>query len=294
MEEQTLHQGWTPNPEVSEAYAQSLPETQQMMCDLRPIQADKPVILSKVHRDLIGNDPPKGPQGIGDCTSWGNAAGLNVHQAVQISTGKANYKYDEAMTESIYALGRCEVGNQWNSYQDGGVGAWMSKALTMYGCLGRKKHGQYDPKRAKAWGAKGLPDDLEPEAKLHIYKTAVMVTNWDQAVPLIQAGYPVAVCSNQGFLLTRDQDGFARAKGTWYHCMCFVGVRFDREGLLCLQSWGPNVPSGPTVYDQPDNSFFVEKNTVNYMLGQRDSYAYNGSFSGFEPNDNLLDYGYGW
>jgi hypothetical protein len=287
--------GWTPNPDVSNLYAKTLPNTETYCQDLRPILDNKPVVLTKIYRDTIGQDPPKGPQGIGDCVSWGNANGINVYQAVQIATGLATFGYEEAMTESIYALARCEIGKQWGSRKDGAVGAWAAKALTTMGCLSRFKYGAYDPKRAKLWGANGLPDDLEPEAKQHLYKTAVQVTSWDQAVPLIQAGIPVVVCSNVGFgsrnqINPRDKDGFAKAQGTWYHCMVFVGARFDREGLLCLQSWGPNVPEGPCVLDQPDNSFWVDRTVVNRMLGQRDSYAYDGGFTGFKPNDAVLDW----
>lgn len=290
--ENNPNKGWTPMPDVSEAYAQTLPDIQVMMQDLRGVEDTKPVVLTKIFRDLIGSDPPMGPQGIGDCVSFGNAGGLNTFQAVKIATGNATFKYEEAATESIYALARCEVGKQWNSYRDGAVGAWASKALTTFGCLSRVQIGPYDAKRAKQWGAKGLPDELEPQAKQHIYKSAVMVTQYDQAVQLIQAGYPVVVCSNQGFTMTRDKDGFCKARGTWYHCMYFAGVRFDREGLLCLQSWGPNVPNGPTVLDQPNNSFWVEKDTVAYMLKQRDSYAYNSEFSGFSANDAVLDWSF--
>lgn len=293
------NKGWIHDPEASAAYAATLPNTQEMMCDLRPVQDDKAVVLTKFHRDLLGQDPPKGPQGIGDCVSWGNGNGVNVHQAVQIVTNGSTIKYQEAMTESIYALARCEVGNQWNSYQDGAVGAWAAKALTEHGCLSRANTGPYDPKRAKSWGAKGLPDELEPEAKLHIYKTAVLVTNFQQAAQLIQAGYPVAVCSNIGFqgqrsnsIGTRDEQGFCKARGKWNHCMVFVGVRFDREGLLCLQSWGPNVPDGPLDLDQPDNSFWVESSVCDAMFAQRDSYSYNSDFSGFKRNDNILDYSF--
>lgn len=289
--------GWAPQPEVAEAYAQTLPSMQMMCGELRSIEDNKPIVLTKVFEDTIGKRVPFGPQGIGDCVSWGNAGGLNVHQAVMIATGRATYSYDEACTESIYALARCEVGKQWNSYKDGAVGAWAAKSMTLFGCLGRSTAGIYSPKRAKDWGAKGLPDNLEPEAKLHIYKNAVLVTSWDQAVPLIQAGYPVVVCSNVGFnkkgsrqVGSRDQDGFCAPNGTWYHCMFFAGVRFDREGLLCLQSWGSDVPSGQQVLEQPPNSFWVEKSTVSRMLSQRDTYCHDGAFTGFKPNDAILDW----
>ncbi len=286
------NKGWIPMPEVAKAYAQRLPNLQHMVSGLRPVQDDKPVVLTNMYKKVTGKDIPCGPQGIGDCVSFGNACGLNTYQGVMIATGKANYVLEDAATESIYALGRCEVGGQWNSYQDGACGAWMSESMTRYGCLSRVKIGPYDPKRAKSWGAKGLPDDLEPEAKLHLYKTAVLVTDYSVAVQLIQAGYPVVVCSNQGFGDERDQDGFLRARGTWNHCMCYVGCRFDREGLLCCQSWGSDVPSGPQVFEQSPNSFWIEKSTVQRMLSQRDTYCYNGDFSGFKPNDAILDWSF--
>ncbi len=58
-------------------------------------------------------------------------------------------------------------------------------------------------------------------------------------------GYPVTICTGQGFVLTRDADGFCSPKGTWGHCMLIGGVRFDRPGACILQSWGRDVPDGP-------------------------------------------------
>ena len=67
-----------------------------------------------------------------------------------------------------------------------------------------------------------------------------------EAAAAIRNGYPVAVCSGQGFTMTRDRDGFCLPRGSWGHCMCFIGVAVGRRpGLCCLQSWGPNTPDGP-------------------------------------------------
>jgi hypothetical protein len=289
------NKGWIDRPDIFEPYCDTLPNTVQMMADLRPVQDDKPIILTKFHRDLLGRDPDPGPQGIGDCVSWGYGNCVNIFQAVQIQTQKAKYGYEEASTESIYALSRCEIGQQFGSYVDGSVGAWASKALTTKGCLSRTKVGPYDPKRAKEWGAKGLPDNLEPEALTHLFKTAVNVRDYDQAIQLIQAGYPVPVCSSQGFGDERDQDGFLRPRGRWNHCMLFAGCRFDREGLLCLQSWGKDVPGGSLPIElMPTNSFWVDRATAASMLAKGDSYAFTDSFAGFKPNDHVLDWAGGW
>ena len=52
---------------------------------------------------------------------------------------------------------------------------------------------------------------------------------------------------------------FCEASGTWGHCMLLAGVRFDRPGACIIQSWGPDVPDGPTDLGQPDFSFWADK-----------------------------------
>ena len=120
------------------------------------------------------------------------------------------------------------------------------------------------------------------------------VRTWDEAAAAIESGYPVVVCSMQGFQTRRDEDGFCAGPPglRWAHCMCFVAVRYgSRPGLLCLNSWGPNACGGPKwPSDQPDGSFWVEKVTADRMLSAGDSFAV-GSISGFGFRD--LHHG-GW
>jgi hypothetical protein len=103
--------------------------------------------------------------------------------------------------------------------------------------------------------------------------TAALVSTWDELVAAMKNGYPVTICSNQGFTLKRDQDGFCSARGSWGHCMLIGGVRFDRPGACILQSWGPNVPEGPRALDQPTFSFWAERSVVERILSQGDSWA---------------------
>lgn len=276
------------------------------------IQADqtKDVVLTDFTSKIVA-ELPAGPQGIGDCVSWGYGNGTNIIQCTQmlnivkeqaapdfekLMVGEKEFseleivqdmgfEYREIATESIYGFSRCEVGKQWNSYQDGSVGAWAAKAMEQYGCLSRQTVGAYDPKRAKEWGAKGVPDQFEPEARINVVKACTPVKSFLQAAGLIQGGHPVVVCSNQGFSLNRDSQGFCRAEGTWYHCMLFMGVRWGRPGLLCMQSWGKKNPNGPLVMNMPSNTFWVEQRTCDYMLKQNDSYApswFNGYKSNFD------------
>ena len=98
--------------------------------------------------------------------------------------------------------------------------------------------GPYDGKRAKDWGAEGVPADLQAKAPEHKVQTTSLVTTWSELEDALSNGYPVTVCSNQGFTLTRDADGFCKARGSWGHCMLIVGIRADNRPGACIFSRG--------------------------------------------------------
>jgi hypothetical protein len=133
-----------------------------------------------------------------------------------------------------------------------------------------------------------VPDVLEPYAKLRRCSETTLAVNFEQAAAAIQNGYPVVVCSGQGFSMSRDEDGFCRPGGVWWHCMTLAGVRWGkRPGLLCFNSWGDSNTVGrhypetmPTAVR--NCSFWVDAVTCTKMLSGRDSYVYAG-YSGFQP-----------
>lgn len=194
---------------------------------------------------------------------------------------------------SVYAFSRVEArGRSRAGRSDGSYGGAAAKAVRDWGTLhygvdyGGETFESYSASREKSWGDTGVPDNLEPFAKERRVKEVTLVENFDQAAKAIQNGYPVPVCSMQGFTMKRDSDGFCRASGSWAHCMLFCGVRFDRPGLLCMNSWG-NSNSGPRYpEDMPDRiaacTFWVDKSTADKMLRGRDSYAISG-YDGFPP-----------
>ncbi len=272
--------GWINNPVEVEKVVSKLPIP--MFTDAVPnlLQEKTDTFLYEyVRKYNKGADAPAGPQLIGDCVSWGWSNLANYLQCIQMSMGQ-RLSYQEICTEAMYALSRVEVGGQRGSYSDGSVGAWAAKAATQYGYLSRNylaKQGlspEYDARRAKDWGAKGLPDQFEPEAQMHLLQTTSLTTSFEMAAEAIQRKYPVAVCSNRGFSMVRDKDGFCSPSGVWNHCMVFVGVRWgSRPGLCLSQSWGRNTPSGPLAFNQPDNTFWVEADVADKMLRQGDSFA---------------------
>jgi hypothetical protein len=282
------HFGWLNRPKEVERFLSTLatPLFADAGAHLKDTGKGKTVLLYEAARKVMGQDLDPGPQKIGDCVSWGWGGAVDLLACVEVLAGeRETYSWDlRTCTEAVYALSRVEFGNLDGSYEDGSVGAWAAAAAAKGGYLSRQKLGPYDPKRAKAWGAKGLPDEYEAEAKTHVVETVSLVKSYEEARDLIANGYPVPVCSDQGFSMTRDAKGFCRPQGTWNHCMKFVAASDDsaRPGLLCDQSWGPDTPDGPKGdFDIPDNSFWVEAQTVTRMLRQGDSYAIAG-FKGYE------------
>lgn len=253
---------------------------------IRSASADE-VFLWDACKRVTGNHLPAHDQdGVGCCVGEGFSSAVEYLQCVGIALKSDNEEFAPISSEVIYALSRVEVGGG-RLRGDGSIGAWAADAVTKFGVLPRRSFAQhdltkFDPKLARHWGQLGLPDELEPEALKHPVKTVSLVKSFAEARAAIGNGYPVTVCSNQGFSMTRDRDGFCSPRGTWMHCMCFIGaVGGHRPGLCCLQSWGENVPNGPIgIGDHPSCSFWVDAETADRMLKQGDSWALS-SFVGF-------------
>ena len=242
----------------------------------------KTVLLYKAFKDVNGGSYVDYPaQKIGDCVSHGFGHGVDLLEAVQIAIGKKNDDFKQTATEAIYGMARVDIGGEKGSTEDGAVGAWAAKAVSTIGTLDRDVVGPYSGDRAKDWGANGVPADLEAKAKDHKVLTTSMVTTFAQMQDALANGYPVTVCSNQGFSMERDQQGFCSPEGSWSHCMLIVGVRADsRPGACIFQSWGSSTPSGPLDLDQPPNSFWADRDTVEQMLSMQDSWSLS-SFQGY-------------
>ena len=76
--------------------------------------------------------------------------------------------------------------------------------------------------------------------------------------------------------------------------MAFVGVRFDRPGLLCVNSWGYSNkgPHGVETFSEVMKAgFWVDAKTVDRMLRGQDSYAVTG-VKGLEPRS--VDFSSDW
>lgn len=229
--------------------------------------------------------------GIHNCVSMMGAYQVDVTKCVDIFIKKDLEEWiNETSTEDLYWGSRVLIGKGRLGNQDGSIGAWLSQYVNQYGALPRGNYGEidttiYSGQKARSWGRPNttLPKSFVDKIKQHPIEVTSRVDTYEQVVDLIYNGYPVGVCSNQGFHNVRDSEGFASPKGTWMHAMTIIAVddSYRRKGCLIQNSWG-KWNSGPKRHNQPDGSFWVDADVINRMLAQRDSWAY-GSYVGFQP-----------
>lgn len=245
---------------------------------------------------------------VGSCVGEGYATGVELVGGTMWRLGKLD-QWRYVCAESIYGGSRVEaMGRKTCPGGDGSFGAaafaWLTKAG---GVVWRDRYPElgldlleYSESRARNWGywGNGGQNDngrLDAIARKSPIIHGALIRNWDELAAALVNSYPVVVCSNQGFTSVRDSQGFATPRGTWAHCMVFAAIRFDRPGVLCINSWGPNWISGPKwPEDQPDGSFWVDRRVVESMLrnsGFPDSYTL-GDIAGFEARK--IDHSEGW
>ena len=243
---------------------------------------------------LLKCDPgwKRGAQKIGSCVGWGWAMSCDILAACDIHVRNEAEVYGGRVLEaSVYAFSRVEVRGQRNLGGDGSYGGAAAKAVTKFGTLhygldyGGEKFTDNSGVREKEWGRDGVPDRLEKYAANHKVSSVALVTDFEQAAKAIQNGYPVAVCSMQGFSMTQ-REGYLTPMGTWAHCMMFAGVRWKPyPSLLCVNSWG-DCYSGDVDKTLPvqfqRSAGWVRAETCTRMLKGEDSFALSG-YSGFAP-----------
>lgn len=243
---------------------------------------DEDVFLWQAVRKVNNKGPPWYPninQGsVGSCVGAGTKHTIDICAAMQIVGGKRE-TWKPASAEVIYGGSRVEIGGGRIS-GDGSVGAWAARWVKEYGVVPMEKIGDYDlteysAARARDFGRRGVPNVLEPLAKEHPVKGAALVRSWTDVKRGIQQGYPTMVCSDQGFKMERDRDGFCNPFGTWNHCMSIIGFRNGRRpGGFILNSWGDQAHTGPVwPADAPVAGFWVDADVIDRMVRQGDSFA---------------------
>jgi len=299
--------GWVDDQGAVEAVLSQLPMPvfSQAAPDLKGSGEGVDIFFWEAEEKVLGARLGAHRQIYGTCVSHGWGRGVQDLILVEIAFGKEAEQWEgQVATEPIYGGSRVEIGGG-RLRGDGSVGAWAAKWVNQYGVLLRKKYGKYDltvldEDLAREWGSyrnrEGVPDELEPIAKEHPVGTVSMVTDGDDARDALCNGYPIPVCSGQGFTTTRDSNGFCRPRGSWSHCMLARGycvAKGNRPAVPIQQSWG-NSPTGNDrcVLESgreitlPQGVFMIDLDVFHGMLRQRDSFA----ISQFEGFPRRLDY----
>jgi hypothetical protein len=241
----------------------------------------------------------RGAQTIGSCVGWGWSLSVDVLAACDVVLRNEPEAYGgDTLCASVYGFSRVEVRGQKNYGGDGSYGGAAAKAVSNYGTLhlgqayGTKTFTEQSGTLEKSYGRDGVPDALEPFAREHKVVNVTLVRTFEEAATAIQNGYPVAVCSNQGFSMTL-RDGYLTPSGSWAHCMMFLGVRWKPyPALYCENSWG-NCYTGTPDKSLPKpfqmSGGWVKAATCTSMLSGDDSFAL-ANFEGFKPRELPSDW----
>jgi len=287
--------GWVRDPAAVEAVRSSLAAPQFTSTAAYRAESAGPedVFLWDACRSATGALlPPRNQGPIGACVGFGTAAALEHLACVQVADGESE-EFRTLAPEIIYAGSRFEIGGD-QIRGDGSVGAWAARFVRDYGVLPRDRYPglnltTYDSKLCRKLGRSGVPDSLEAIVKEHPVRTIANVTSFNECRAAIRHGYPLIVCSDQGFTMTRDDEGFCQPQGQWMHCMAIVGVRGgERPGAFLLNSWGGSAHTGPRGLGDPSPAgFWADADVVDRMLQQGDSWVFS-QFVGFPARSPQL------
>lgn len=287
-EQLKLSGGWVKDPEEVERVKATygIPNFADTPANRIVQNAEGDVYGWEIAKKALGKEIPGRNQGsVGSCVSFGTAnaieyliAGKIVHDR---KTGVPAGEWKPLVQEAIYGGSRVEIGGGRIS-GDGSIGAWAAQFVQQWGVLPRDKYeGEdltaYSESLCRKWGREGVPAKYEELSKKSPVKGAALVKSFDEAEKAISQGYFIAVCSDQGFSMQRDNEGFCAPRGQWMHCMSFVGAkRGNRPGLFIVNSWGDNSTTGPRVpADAPACGWWVDKSVCERMLRQGDSWAFS-------------------
>lgn len=252
--------------------------------------------------DLVPHVQSKDGVTEGDCVGQGAALGVDILAACdRYMRFEPEDWIAKASVEMIYAGARNEIGGGELEGSPGCHVKWAVDWLQQYGVLHRKPYvvGEfeldltgYHPSRSRRFRDLGVPDELEPIAKLRPVKTYTKILDWRSSFDALYMGQPIIIASSYAFHGTRDKDGFAKpylatkwwkkrfgrrgywvySRKRWYHCMLLAGFKDDeRPGGLVINSWGSDWIDGPLTFGQPEGSFWVDAEYLDLMFQEWES-----------------------
>lgn len=253
------------------------------------------VILLNALAEVEGGWRGYRPQSRGTCVGRAGGRACDILQALKVKAG-AQWQA-RISSEIIYGFARVEVGGR-RIRGDGAVVANAVEAVRRLGVLPRGRYEvggkvflippEDDDMLAVQWGARGVPDELEPLCQKYLVRAWAPVTSYEQARDAIAAGYVVWFGTSQAFWRSlparRDSRGFLHAQGRTAHSWLAVGVD-DADStphlILDNRSWGDAWVAGPEGdYPIPPGCYRCRADDFDRVLRYGEAYAV-GDLDGF-------------
>lgn len=253
--------------------------------------AKRRVALWDASKLVTGDSIPNFRQLIGDCVGAGAKHAVDYLQCSAIVQG-AWHQFRPVYEPYHYATGRNapECGNGRIRGPDGSLGSWQARALQLYGVIPADLPGlePYSESVIRRWAVRMPEKRWIDVGKMHLVRTAAMVTTAEEVRDAVCNGYPVTIASNWGGLMrppVKNGKLVNRRSGTWAHQMCIIA--YDGTGdeplWYVLNSWGPHAHGDPPD-DSPPGGFWIAKHDVDYIVRQEDTFALS-AMEGFPAND---------
>jgi len=298
-EDQTIYGGWIRSEAGRRMFIKNSPRPfmNQLDAEIRGTGAGKQALLWPFLEKVTGKPLQPHNQAIGDCVSHAYGLGVDILTATQIvKRGSPQRWVAEAATEVIYGGSRIEIGKALYNRSlrgDGAEGYWAAEFIKKYGVLLRQKYlghdfTHYSGGVARSLGYNGVPVELESLCRMHPVGWCALVNSWEEARDCIYNGYPVILCSTQGFSTKRgrDKNGYlAPSLVQWNHAMLLTGIdeACDRPGGCIQNSWGDFIQGG-TKLNQPAGSFWADASVIDRICKAGDSIAIS-SYAGYPKSD---------
>lgn len=221
-----------------------------------------------------------------NCTSFGSKNAVEYLNIMQIIQGViSEFKY--VFPPYIYGSSRVLIGNS-QLWGDGSTGAWSASAVNKYGTISNDEAGiVYSGNVAKSWGYNGPPKVDIPLGQTHLVRSTAPCLTWDDICNALSNCMTIIVCSNQGFTMHPQADGFHAPSTPWGHCMAITlydeGDDEIEPHVGILNSWGDvmgSVVDFRTKEKWAVGMLRVRKNVVLQMLQEQDSFIFS-HYDGF-------------
>lgn len=285
--------GYFPNLQATQRFEQrDRWEASDFDGDILGAGKNKVIRLWKMWERAAGIKFEPHRQDIGDCVSQALALGLETQSGIRTVVDQVFDWVGKISTELLYIASRIEVGRGQYGWSDGSNGAWAVEAAEKFGVLPRSNYGQgidvskYNPKLAKSLSGcwrnlpgQGVPSWLEPQMVRNVLHRAVRIDGgFDQAADYVASGYPILLCSQIGYTLTSDDDGFLlRSRKPWPHSMLLWGTDTlsKRQGGCIANSWGKDwfKIRGYHKHSTAPGSFWADRGNIELMLESNDCFA---------------------